>query len=400
MTTEEYILLHRDDDVRRLALAAHDDGIDLSYALDQIAGWQTARQKIPAWAATEGLVYPPRLSMEQCSSEATARYKQHLAATLPGPHDAMTDLTGGLGVDFSFLATLYNTATYVERQPHLCRMARHNLPLLRLPHAAVVEAEATDALHSLPRQSLIYLDPARRDSHGQRTFAIADCTPDVTQLLPELLAKADTVLLKLSPMLDWHKATADLEGHVAQVHIVALRGECKELLLVLHPDTTADPTVTCANIQPTDTDGYTWNTYTLPASDTALPPVVSTADISDYCYLYEPDAAVMKAGSFGHLCRTFGVRQMAPNSHLFLSPTPVAGFPGRAFRILATGTTNKRSQRDLLQGISAANITTRNFPLTAAQLRQRLRLNDGGPHYLFATTDHQARHLLLLTEKA
>ncbi len=242
MTTSEFILQHRLSNPRDLALQARRyPDVDMPYALNQIQGWQTARQKLPSWAACDGVVYPPHLNMEQCSSEPTARYKQQvvrqwltrLGAGQGGAATSMADLTGGFGVDFSFTSRCFASATYVERNAALCDVVRGNLPCLGIANAQVMCAEAEDCLATMPQQTMLFLDPARRDEHGAKTVLIADCTPDVCHLLPQLMSKARFVMLKLSPMLDWHKAIVDLQGTVREVHIVSVGGECKELLLVL-----------------------------------------------------------------------------------------------------------------------------------------------------------------------
>lgn len=242
MTTSEFILQHRLSNPRDLALQARRyPDVDMPYALNQIQGWQTARQKLPSWAACDGVVYPPHLNMEQCSSEPTARYKQQvvrqwltrLGAGQGGAATSMADLTGGFGVDFSFTSRCFASATYVERNAALCDVVRGNLPCLGIANAQVMCAEAEDCLATMPQQTMLFLDPARRDEHGAKTVLIADCTPDVCHLLPLLMSKARFVMLKLSPMLDWHKAIVDLQGTVREVHIVSVGGECKELLLVL-----------------------------------------------------------------------------------------------------------------------------------------------------------------------
>ena len=215
--TLSFISIHKTDDVRQLALKSRPDGVDMAYALEQIAGWQAARRKLPSWADPDGLVFPPHLSMEQCSSEPTAVYKQRLAERLAdGNAERHVDLTGGFGVDFSFMSRGFRHKTYVERQETLCRVVAHNMPLLGVKDAEIVCGDTEEYLLNMPHATTIFIDPARRDDHGGRTFAIADCTPDVVALKGELLAHADYVVVKLSPMLDWHKAVADL-GNVSEV---------------------------------------------------------------------------------------------------------------------------------------------------------------------------------------
>ena len=429
--TREFVAMHRNEDVRELALKAKRvEGLDLPLALDQIAGWQIARKKLPQWASCEGIVYPPHISMEQCSSQFTAQYKSEIAQTLlasaatvrarvsdsaesdmqtaknvfqlsDSPESdtlvakrAMVDLTGGFGVDFSYLARGFSQATYVERQRHLCDLAEHNMAALGLDQARIVCGDGVEYLRQMGPVDFIYLDPARRDEHGSRTYAIEDCTPNVFELRDLLLAKSQYTLVKLSPMLDWRKAVADFDGTVREVHIVATGNECKELLLVLgqqvHEEPSA-PRVFCVNDnQRIDYDSAAY-TQGLRIGGKPLPEAKN--------YLYEPNASIMKAGCFDLVEERFGVTQVGPSSHLFVSATPVADFPGRGFAIEAIGGMNKKDIKRLLNGTKQANIAVRNFPLTAPQLRKKLKLADGGPVYLFGTTMQGCDHVLLRTSK-
>lgn len=446
--TREFVAMHRNEDVRELALKAKRvEGLDLPLALDQIAGWQIASKKLPQWASCEGIVYPPHISMEQCSSQFTAQYKSEIAQTLLAPaatvrarvsdsgesdnqttksepqlsdsaesvmqtaksafqlsdspesdtlvaKRAMVDLTGGFGVDFSYLARGFSQATYVERQRHLCDLAEHNMAALGLDQARIVCGDGVEYLRQMGPVDFIYLDPARRDEHGSRTYAIEDCTPNVFELRDLLLAKSQYTLVKLSPMLDWRKAVADFDGTVREVHIVATGNECKELLLVLgrqvHEEPSA-PRVFCVNDnQRIDYDSAAY-TQGLRIGGKPLPEAKN--------YLYEPNASIMKAGCFDLVEERFGVTQVGPSSHLFVSATPVADFPGRGFAIEAIGGMNKKDIKRLLNGTKQANIAVRNFPLTAPQLRKKLKLADGGPVYLFGTTMQGCDHVLLRTSK-
>ena len=429
--TREFVAMHRDEDVRELALKAKRvEGLDLSLALDQIAGWQIASKKLPQWASYEGIIYPPHISMEQCSSQFTAQYKSEIAQTLlasaatvrarvsdsaesdmqtaknvfqlsDSPESdtlvakrAMVDLTGGFGVDFSYLARGFSQATYVERQRHLCDLAEHNMAALGLDQARIVCDDGVEYLRQMGPVDFIYLDPARRDEHGSRTYAIEDCTPNVLELRDLLLAKSQYTLVKLSPMLDWRKAVADFDGAVREVHIVATGNECKELLLVLgqqvHEEPSA-PRVFCVNDnQRIDYDSAAY-TQGLRIGGKPLPEAKN--------YLYEPNASIMKAGCFDLVEERFGVTQIGPSSHLFVSEQQIADFPGRGFAIEAVGSMNKKDTKRLLNGAKQANIAVRNFPLTAPQLRKKLKLADGGTVYLFGTTMQGGDHVLLRTSK-
>ena len=419
MTTAEFIREYRERDIRQLALQANRfPDVDMPYALDQIQGWQIARRKLPKWAACDGVIFPPHLSMEQCSSEPTAQYKLNLAmewTTLNSELSTqncrrqqfktqnskfktstrMTDLTGGFGVDFSFTSCAFAAATYVERNEQLCHIVEHNLPLLGLNNATVVCADAVEYLSTVEPQTMLFLDPARRDEHGAKTVMLADCTPDVVQLLPKLLEKSRFTMLKLSPMLDWHKAVDDLQGTVREVHIVSVGGECKELLLVLSTVVESELKVYCADLS-TASDTSSLFVYT-PGS--SAPVANSTFNIQHSTFLHEPNASIMKAGCFDELAAAYGVSPVSRNSHLFLSDEPVEGFPGRSFVVERVTTMNKSELRKALVGIEKANIATRNFPLTVAELRKRLKIKDGGDVYIFATTTAEGEHLLLISRK-
>ena len=399
MTTAEFIREYRERDIRQLALQANRfPDVDMPYALDQIQGWQIARRKLPKWAACDGVIFPPHLSMEQCSSEPTAQYKLNLAmewAEIVGHASRMTDLTGGFGVDFSFTSYAFAAATYVERNEQLCHIVEHNLPLLGLNNATVVCADAVEYLSTVEPQTMLFLDPARRDEHGAKTVMLADCTPDVVQLLPKLLEKSRFTMLKLSPMLDWHKAMDDLQGTVREVHIVSVGGECKELLLVLSTVVESELKVYCADLFTASAPSSLF-VYT-PGS--SAPVANSTFNIQHSTFLHEPNASIMKAGCFDELAAAYGVSPVSRNSHLFLSDEPVEGFPGRSFVVERVTTMNKGELRKALADIEKANIATRNFPLTVAELRKRLKIKDGGDVYIFATTTAEGEHLLLISRK-
>lgn len=399
MTTAEFIREYRERDIRQLALQANRfPDVDMPYALDQIQGWQIARRKLPKWAACDGVIFPPHLSMEQCSSEPTAQYKLNLAmewAERVGHASRMTDLTGGFGVDFSFTSCAFAAATYVERNEQLCHIVEHNLPLLGLNNATVVCADAVEYLSTVEPQTMLFLDPARRDEHGAKTVMLADCTPDVVQLLPKLLEKSRFTMLKLSPMLDWHKAMDDLQGTVREVHIVSVGGECKELLLVLSTVVESELKVYCADLS-IASDPSSLFVYT-PGS--SAPVANSKLKTQNSKFVHEPNASIMKAGCFDELAAAYGVSPVSRNSHLFLSDEPIEDFPGRSFVVERVTTMNKGELRKALVGIEKANIATRNFPLTVAELRKRLKIKDGGDVYIFATTTAEGEHLLLISRK-
>ena len=297
------------------------------------------------------------------------------------------------------MARGFQKAVYVERLPHLCEAARHNFQLLGLENTEVVCGDGVEYLKNLPSPfrppspRTIYLDPARRDENGKKTYAISDCTPDVVALKDLLLEKAGRVMIKLSPMLDWHKAVDDL-GEVVEVHIVSVDNECKELLLVLAKNPAAPLRVVCANIRH---DAETELFEFFPSNDNLSIPLFPTLRERDF--LYEPNASIMKAGCFAEVAHCFGVQPTGSNSHLFLSPQFIPDFPGRKFQIEKVTSMNKKELKHAIGGLTKANITVRNFPLSVAELRKRLKLADGGDTYIFATTLGEKDHVLLITKQ-
>lgn len=505
--TLDFIRQHQDDDVRQLAfLGSKYPEVDMPFALDQIRGRKMARVKLPRWASIDGIIYPPHISMEQCSSEQTALYKAELAARLLGLSPSSSengeekekesenasnlhlseicefagkgavdsefakneatckkqqiltepgedvnetkedvcesdfseeiefvDLTGGFGVDFSYIASRLGVKSmYVERQSHLSEAAKENFGRLGLKNAIVKNGDGIEVLHSFASKKeaaasdslgitegqsrsllktklglkLIFIDPARRDDAGNKVVSLKDCTPDVTLLQEEMLSKADYVIIKLSPMLDWHRAVSELNC-VKEVHIISVNNECKELLLVLSAQnmgkmeaSSADGEVKhagnlriyCVN----DAQSFVCDELDMESSSVKIAP----STFEEMQYLYEPNASLMKAGCFGVLSERYDARMLSKNSHLFVSREPIAVFPGRSFRIIAISSFNKKELKRHLSGITKANIATRNFPLSVAELRKRLKLKDGGETYIFATTLSDESHVLVITEKA
>jgi hypothetical protein len=387
MTNAEFIALHKTDDVRKLALKKAPEGVDLTFCLQQIEGWQLARKKIPYWAETDGLLFPPHLSMEQCSSEKTALYKKQLVCRLLREEmRQMADLTGGFGIDFSYLAPLFEKAVYIERQEQLCQIALHNFNLLGLSHVVVKNAQAEDELPAIGNVSLIYADPARRDDVGRKVVLLEDCQPNVVSLQEVLLEHSQVVMLKLSPMLDIQQALRQLKN-VREVHVVSVDGECKELLLVMHREETP-LCYYCVNI--------TNNGQEVTEVEQLSAPVISREEKT---FLYEPNASILKAGVQDALCQLYKVEKLHPFSHLFTSDELVEDFPGRSFRILGRSDFSKHSLKNLLADVTQANLTVRNFPATVQELRKKLKLREGGSVYLFATTLQNESHALFRCEK-
>ena len=439
--TWRFVHQYQHEQVTQLALHAKPEPqVNFHAALQQIDGWQRAEHKLPRWVKYDHIVFPIKLSMEQCSSEQTATYKQQVLASLlkvlPAVHtesSRLVDLTGGFGVDCTLLAPLFDKVTMVERNRELAHIVQHNMRVFGLDH---VHVECDDAQHVLDRinnahqqVTCMIIDPARRDQAGSRTYAIADCTPNVLTMLPSMLNAAPIVMIKLSPMLDWHKAVDDItDGVVQDVHIVAVQRECKELLMVVvRPEIAAylaqrhaQPTLHIAHILGSNTildeiaftdarfqqyaiDSDTANS-TVQATDTdAHTRQIDMAWLTAHqgaAYVYEPHAAMMKAGCFDYLERRYGVTQLAPNSHLYIATRIIPDFPGKCMRLAGVSSANKKQLRALVQDLTHANISVRNFPQSVATLRKTLHLADGGNTTLYATSLSDRTHVVLRTQPA
>ena len=395
--TRLFIREHSSDDVRALALQAKKyPDIDMPTAITQIAGRQVAAEKIPSWREMEEIWYPKHLSLEQCSSEITARYKARL---LQG--DSLTDLTGGFGIDCSFLATGFKSATYVERQKELCEIAAHNFPILNLNHINVRNEDGVAYLQAMSPVDCIFLDPARRNEHGGKTVAISDCEPDVAELEALLLSKANRIMVKLSPMLDLSLALKELK-HTQEVHILSVNNECKELLLLLGQEAPTE------QAPPEEIPIHCVNLFTKGAQEEQHFVFTREQEQRNECmytdtlgnYLYEPNTSLLKAGAFRSIAAAYPVKKLHPNSHLYTSDTLITDFPGRAFHIVSQCSFNKKEIKENLSDLKKANLTVRNFPATVAELRKRINLTEGGDTYLFASTLNNGQKILIRCEKA
>ena len=384
--TKEFIKEHRNEDPRALALQAKRyPAVDMREAAAQIEGWQTAREKLPAWAATEGITYPPRISMEQCSSEATALYKTGIAKG-----NRLADLTGGFGIDCSYMSREFQEVVYIERNAMLCDIAKENFALLGLGHIDIINGYSEEVLPTLQKQEWIFIDPARRDSDGRKVVALGDCEPDVTVLEEALLEKADKVMIKCSPMLDITAATRELRN-IEAVHIIAVNNECKELLFILGKEKCEETPIKCVNIRNEEQE-----TFTFTATEETNATVTYSNTIGRY--LYEPNAAIQKGGSFRTLSQRLLISKLHPNSQLYTSDKLIGEFPGRIFEVERIFGFSKADIKQL-QKLKKANMTVRNFPENVQVLRKKLKLAEGGDEYLFATTLYNGTKALVLCNR-
>ena len=385
-TTIKFIKEHRNEDVRTLALQGKRyPNVNMLEAVTQIEGWQQAREKLPTWAAVDGIIYPSKISMEQCSSEHTAKYK---SALLSGKRFA--DLTGGFGIDFSYIAREFNETFYIERNEKLCEIAKENFSLLGLENTTVMNGNSEELLNRLPQLDWIFIDPARRDNDGRKVVALSDCEPNVVELEETLLSKADKVMIKCSPMLDITMACRQLSSVIA-VHIVAVNNECKELLFILERENKNGCRVHCANILKNEVQEFTFT------QDEEYSSIATFSNDVDR-FLYEPNASIQKAGCHNSLSQRLGLKKLHPNSQLYTADEHITTFPGRIFEVVEVLGFSKTDIKKV-QTLQKANITIRNFPESVQQLRKRLKLADGGENYIFATTTANGNKILVICKK-
>ena len=395
--TEQYIREHRTDDVRKLALTSHPQGVDIQYALTQISGWQAAKSKIPLWADTDGIIYPKHLSLEQCTSQYIAQYKASRIEALIGKNFRMADITGGMGVDCFFISRNASRTCYNEMSAELCQNAQTNFRILGRPEITVTCGTAEDFIaHQEPDSfDLIYLDPARRGNAGQKLISISDCQPDAVALQDDLIRVSRHIMLKLSPMLDISRALTEMR-HVSRVMVIGLEGECKEITLLIERDFKGDPVIESVDIDAQGNPGTVISSTKV--ADTALPlPIAAPDQLHPGTYISEPSAPHMKSALFRTIAAGTGTALLHPDTHLFWSKEKPESFPGRTFILQSIIPFDKRSLSTLIK--TQANLSVRNFPESAPALQQKLKLRDGGPRYLIATTLSDSRRVLLDLKK-
>lgn len=386
--TRAFIAAHASDDVRRLALNAKvAEGVDLRAALVQIEGAQRLKYKAPRFAATAGVEFPERISLEQCSSEATAAYKADIIRRAVAARGCMADLTGGLGVDFMAMSPCFEKAVYVERNEELCALARNNFPAMGLGGFSVVCAEAEEFLSSMKPVDFMFLDPARRSNCNRKVVLLGDCTPDVTRLLPSIRERCSFLMLKLSPMLDISAAGAAL-GKCTEIHVVAVGGEVKEIIAFIDFSCESDTLIVCSDICGAQTFVFSFRMREERAA---------VCDFTDEIgnFLYEPAAPVLKAGAFRLPAQRYGLKKLHPNTHLYTSDEINRDFIGKIFKVESVVGFSKKEIKQLCSSLPQANVAVRNFPMQAEELRSRLRIKDGGDGYVFGVTLYSGRHVLV-----
>jgi 16S rRNA G966 N2-methylase RsmD len=387
--TKQFITEHEKDNIFALKLQHRNNSeIDIDLAIRQITGRQKTKSKVPLFYNNDDILYPVQLSLEQSSSELTAKYKSNLCNG-----NTLVDLTGGFGVDCCFMSEHFKQVTYVERQAELCELAEHNFKALDKNHIRVVHAETEKHLQEMEPVDWIFIDPARRSSSGKKVVLLSDCEPDVSALSTVLLEKSNQVMIKLSPMMDITAALRELPT-TSEIHIISIENECKEVLLILGQSVRNNKKMSTINFGKNNVNQIF--EYFIDDELNAIASFTSTIDK----YLYEPNAAVMKSGAFKLVGVRFNLRKLHKNTHLYTSNELSPDFPGRIFETQHLWGNSKAELKELAQHLPKANITTRNYPISVDELRKKLKIKDGGDSYLFACTISNEQKIIIECKKA
>ena len=375
----EFVQEHKDEDPLKLLLQKDRyPDVDIALAAQQIEGMRQASTKWPTLAACNQIIYPPKLNREQSSSEATAKHKLSIVNSMPHPIDTIADLTGGMGIDTLFLAQTGAVLDYVEQDPALCEIMEHNRQALRKENIICHCGDSIDWLGNCGKHlDLIFIDPARRDRNGRKVAAFEECSPDILTCRELLSKHCNTLMVKASPMIDIDLAVSQL-GSVSDVHVVAVRNECKEVLFICNGSDKAT-TIHCTDIQH---DGSI-KTFRFTREEESLAQATYCDTVGTY--LYEPNAAIMKGGAFKSLCHEWDVAKLSRNTHLYTSLELHKDFPGRIFIVESTIALNKKSISAAIPE-KRAHVTVRNYPVDAVTLQKQTGLVEGGDKYVIACT--------------
>jgi len=375
---QDFIFSHEAEDDRTLVLK-HDKilGIPSILLAQQIAGRKKAKSKLPSFYNQSGIVYPPGINLEQSSSERAALLKNRLLQSNKIPLHCAVDLTGGFGIDTYFFSNQFENVIHVEPNIDLSCIAAQNHSCFgrsNIKHSNTT-AETFIEDVSFP-VSLFYVDPSRRISGNQKVFLLKDCEPNILAMQKQLLAKAPFVLIKTSPLLDIHQAVRELSS-VAAIYVVAIDGECKELLFLLKQNFEGEPVIIAMNELKESEETFSF--YTADEKS------ASVHFANAQSFLYEPNAAILKAGAFKGIGIRFELLKLHPHTHLYTSSKLIDDFPGRIFKVKSPMKSNPKEALNFFSD-KKANIITRNYPLRAEALKKKLKLDDGGDRYLIAAT--------------
>jgi hypothetical protein len=385
---QEYILENENADEKKLLLSKKEIlGIPSSVIANQISGRRKAKLKLPTWHQTKGIVYHSNLAVEQSSSEATAKFKTQIIKDLLKKKTLLADLTGGFGVDSLFFSKIFDQVNYVEPNKELVEIVSHNHHQLQASNAQHHTQTAEEFLkENSSKFDLIFLDPSRRDESNRKVFRLADCVPSIAELQPIIFQRTNHILLKASPLLDIQQGLREIT-HVKKVFVVSVENECKELLFFADQNFSGEPTIEAVNL---NQEGEVKETFVFLASDEKKAEILVNVPLS---YLYEPNASILKAGAFKLISSRFGIFKTHTNTHLYTSEKLIPNFPGRTFKIEKIDPTDKELKILLPDG--KANVATRNYPLSADELKKKLKLKDGGEKFVIGFSGGDRKYIIV-----
>jgi hypothetical protein len=385
---QEYLSANESIDEKKLLLAKKEIlGISSSEFAIQIIGRRKAKLKFPSWYLTTSIVYPPSANLEQSSSEATAKFKAELIQSELVHSNLLVDLTGGFGVDTFFLGKLFSEAIHIEPNETLSAIAAHNHRLLGASILHVRQTAEEYLKANTKRADLFFIDPSRR-SESKKVFKLADCQPNIAALQDALFNFSNFILTKASPLLDIQQALRELK-HVAKVAVVSVENECKELLFLQKLDFEGEPIIDTVNLS---NEGTVVERFLFKVPEEKVATVVFSPPLD---YLYEPNASILKSGAFKVAAEKFGLSKLQANTHLYTSPNLFTDFPGRVFKIEALNPTLQMVKELLPEG--KANVATRNYPLSAQELKKKLKLKDGGGKFVIGFSEEKRKSVVIAT---
>ena len=345
------------------------DNISIQELASQIVSKKKCEKKLPTWFHTENIYFPPKVNIEQTSSEVTAKYKSSIISG-----DSIIDITGGFGVDAYYFAKKFKKVTHCELNTNLSTIVNNNYQQFKIDGIQLISGDGIDYLKNTPNKfDWIYIDPSRRDFTNNKVFLLKDCLPNVPDNLEFLFSKSKNILIKNSPILDISKTINELD-FVKEIHIVAVANEVKELLFFLEKNYRGNIKIKTVNYHKKVMQKFDFQYISKNSSNYTEPKK----------YIYEPNSAILKSGGFHEISFQFNLEKLHPHSHLYTSNILI-DFPGRVFLIHHICNYNKKEIKKYLKE-NKANITTRNFPETVSQIRKKTKIQDGGAQYLFFTT--------------
>jgi 16S rRNA G966 N2-methylase RsmD len=383
---QQHLIEHEQEDARALVLKQKEVlGIPASVIATQLSGRSTAKNKLPTWYQTKGIVYPPTINLEQCSSEATARFKANILTEEIKGKLVAVDLTGGFGVDSYFLSTIYESTHHVDVNEELLEIVKNNHKTLGTDSIKHHNETAKQFIeNSTETFDVVYIDPSRRDQQSRKVFRLADCTPDITTLQHTIFKKSNSLLVKASPLLDIQQGLRELIS-VKKVLVVSVENECKELLFLAEKNYSGTFQIEAVDLY---NSGLVRNTFTFSSEQEKESKSKFSEPLS---YLYEPNASIMKAGAFKLVGERYDLNKLSTNTHLYTSEKLIPDFPGRTFKIEKLNPNQK--ELNSLVPTKQVNVITRNYPLRPEELKKKLNLRDGGDKYLIGFSTQTKKHV-------